>query len=144
MAADAFDRGRRSQKHDDMNKLLTLGLLGLTSLPMCAQDIYKIENFAGEDLNGTARYIGMGGSMSALGAEISTMGTNPAGTALYRRSDFAMSAGLNSQPNALDFANRGKTRASFDRQVSSMLRVCRPTTICGSSISVSITTSVAT
>ena len=98
-----------------MNKLLTLGLLGLTSLPMCAQDIYKIENFAGEDLNGTARYVGMGGSMSALGAEISTMGTNPAGTALYRRSDFAMSAGLNSQPNALDFANRGKTRASFDQ-----------------------------
>lgn len=115
MAADAFDRGRRSQKHDDMNKLLTLGLLGLTSLPMCAQDIYKIENFAGEDLNGTARYVGMGGSMSALGAEISTMGTNPAGTALYRRSDFAMSAGLNSQPNALDFASRGKTRASFDQ-----------------------------
>lgn len=115
MAADAFDRGRRSQKHDDMNKLLTLGLLGLTSLPMCAQDIYKIENFAGEDLNGTARYVGMGGSMSALGAEISTMGTNPAGTALYRRSDFAMSAGMNSQPNALDFANRGKTRASFDQ-----------------------------
>lgn len=107
-----------SVKHKDiciMNKYLTLALLGLISVPMSAQDIYKIENFAGEDLNGTARFVGMGGSMGSLGADISTMGTNPAGVGLYRRSDVAMSAGFSSQPNARDFANRGKTQASFDQ-----------------------------
>ncbi len=79
-----------------------------------AQDIYKVEQVTNKDLNGTARFVSMGGAMGALGADISTMGTNPAGTALFRRSDIAMSGSLNIQPDAEDFYDRGKTRASFD------------------------------
>lgn len=79
-----------------------------------AQDIYKVESLAGEDLNGTARYVGMGGAMSALGADISVMGTNPAGIGLYRRSDIAMTGSVGIQPDAEDFFDRGKARASFD------------------------------
>ena len=37
----------------------------------------------------------MGGAMSALGADIRTMGTNPAGTALFRSYDFSLSMGGN-------------------------------------------------
>ena len=43
-----------------------------------AQETYENAKLAGEDLNGTARYVGMGGAMEALGADISTIGSNPA------------------------------------------------------------------
>jgi len=79
-----------------------------------AQDIYKAELMSGEDLNGTARYVGMGGAMSALGADLSVMGTNPAGIGLYRRSDIAMTGSVHMQPGVEDFFDRGKARASFD------------------------------
>ncbi len=92
-----------------------LAVLPLLSLPLTAQDIYKMETFANEDLNGTARFVGMGGAMSSLGADISTMGTNPAGIGLYRRSDIALSGSVGIQPGAIDFNNRGKSRASFDQ-----------------------------
>ena len=34
-----------------------------------------------------ARFVGMGGAMGALGGDISTMGTNPAGIGIYRSND---------------------------------------------------------
>lgn len=44
-----------------------------------AQETYDNAQLATKDLNGTARYVGMGGAMEALGADITTMNTNPAG-----------------------------------------------------------------
>lgn len=96
------------------NILLPLGLL-LLAMPMNAQDIYKMETMSTVDLNGTARYVGMGGAMNALGADLSTMGVNPAGIGMYRRSDIALTGSLTSQPNAQDFREIGKTRGSFDQ-----------------------------
>ena len=52
-----------------------------------AQDSYDAVELATKDLNGTARYVGMGGALGALGGDISVMGTNPAGTALFRKTD---------------------------------------------------------
>ena len=60
---------------------------------MQAQTSYEAAALLDADLSGTARYVGMGGAMSALGADMSTMGTNPAGTALYRSWDAAFSYG---------------------------------------------------
>lgn len=60
-----------------------------------AQDTYlnnTLVNGTG-DLYGTARYVGMGGAMGALGADLSTMSFNPAGIGLYRRSDISITAG---------------------------------------------------
>ncbi len=94
---------------------ILLAVAALAAMPLSAQDIYKMETFSGRDLNGTARYVGMGGAMNALGADISTIGTNPAGIGLYRRGDVAFTASVISQPNAEDFANRGKSRLSFDQ-----------------------------
>lgn len=61
-----------------------------------AQNMYNVAPLFNNDLNGTARFIGMGGSMSALGGDASTMGTNPAGIALYRTNDLSFTAGVNS------------------------------------------------
>lgn len=82
---------------------------------LTAQDIYKVEALSGSDLNGTARYVGMGGAMSALGADLSVMGTNPAGIGLYRRSDVAFSGGLTDQPNARQAFDIHRIRPSFDQ-----------------------------
>lgn len=87
----------------------------LLALPLSAQDIYKMEMLSGSDLNGTARFVGMGGAMSSLGADLSTMTTNPAGIGLYRRSDISVSASVLSQPNAEEFYDRNKAQMSFDQ-----------------------------
>ena len=77
------------------NRLFLLAAM----LPMLqvvqAQTSYDASVLLDTDLSGTARYVGMGGAMSALGADMSTMGTNPAGTALYRSWDVAFSFGGN-------------------------------------------------
>lgn len=86
-----------------------------TALPLSAQETYENANIATEDLNGTARYVGMGGAMEALGADISTMGTNPAGIGMFRHSTASTSFGFVSQSDAKDFANGSKTKMSFDQ-----------------------------
>lgn len=95
-------------------KRILLPLL-LVSAPLAAQDIYRMESFSANDLNGTARFVGMGGAMSALGADISVMSTNPAGIGLYRRSDVSATASLSAQPHAEKFNGIDRSRASFDQ-----------------------------
>lgn len=98
-----------------MKKIL-ISLVALTSVcTAMAQETYENAKIATEDLNGTARYVGMGGAMDALGADISTIGTNPAGIGLFRRSVANVSFGMNSQEDAVDFAGANKTRMSFDQ-----------------------------
>lgn len=97
-----------------MKKFLFVPAL-LLSLGATAQDIYKVEQFSGEDLNGTARFVGMGGAMNALGADISTIHSNPAGIGLFRRSDASVTGSLTTQSNALSFYDIGKSRVSFDQ-----------------------------
>ena len=59
-----------------MRKTLYLLLL----MPFCAlaQNMYDIFPLVEGGLSGTARFVGMGGSMSALGGDVSVIGTNPA------------------------------------------------------------------
>ena len=86
-----------------------------TALSVNAQETYENAKLAGEDLNGTARYVGMGGAMEALGADISTIGTNPAGIGLFRHSNVSISGGLLMQSDGKDFSNGKKTNLSFDQ-----------------------------
>ena len=44
---------------------------------------------------GTARAIGVGGSMGAIGGDFSTISTNPAGLATYRTGEFIFSPSFN-------------------------------------------------
>ena len=98
-----------------MNKILFIGLIALSPIAVSAQETYENAILANEDLNGTARYVGMGGAMEALGADISTMGSNPAGIGLFRKSTVSTSFGLVSQDDAKSFRNADKTNMSFDQ-----------------------------
>lgn len=85
--------------------LIALGMLMIAPWGM-AQTIYDGAKLTGKDLNGTARFVGMGGAMGALGGDISTMGTNPAGIGLYRSSDVMTSFGFSLYGNESQYLGK--------------------------------------
>lgn len=98
-----------------MMKKFVFAISMLAALPVIAQETYENANIVTEDLNGTARFVGMGGAMDALGADISTIATNPAGLGLFRSSQVAVTAGMSMQQDAKDFHNASKAHANFDQ-----------------------------
>lgn len=98
-----------------MKKLYIFAVMMAGSLSAAAQDAYDAANFTQQDLNGTARYVGMGGAMDALGADLSTINSNPAGMGLFRRSMVTGSFGFVSQAGASKIGDQGKTNMSFDQ-----------------------------
>lgn len=92
--------------------------LALT-LGAVAQTQYDAARLMGSELNGTARFVGMGGAMSALGGDISVISTNPAGIGIYRSNDFSTTFGFNHTKTESDFGGTKmkdhRNRASFDQ-----------------------------
>ncbi|MEM6319049.1 MAG: hypothetical protein AAF960_15355 [Bacteroidota bacterium] len=70
--------------------------------------------FSSYDVLGTARTLGIGGGIGALGADFSVIGTNPAGIATFRRSEFSISPSfyINNTESDLDQANSAPTSES--------------------------------
>ena len=94
---------------------LTVASLAFTSFVAVAQETYENTKLIDNDLNGTARYVGMGGAMEALGADLSTIGTNPAGLGLFRKGKADLSFGLVDQTGMNKFNSLSKTNMSFDQ-----------------------------
>ena len=99
-------------------RVIILACALLAGASAAAQTIYDATAIAQKDLNGTARFVGMGGAMSALGGDISVMGTNPAGIGIYRSNDVMTTFGYSLLSTEID--NRGtalsadKARWNFD------------------------------
>lgn len=87
----------------------------LAAMSMKAQETYQNARLITQDLNGTARYVGMGGALEALGADISTISSNPAGIGVFRSSKISMSTGFIVQENYKDFYDNKNVHASFDQ-----------------------------
>lgn len=94
---------------------LTVASLAFTSFVAVAQETYENTKLIDNDLNGTARYVGMGGAMEALGADLSTIGTNPAGLGLFRKGKADLSFGLVNQTGMNKFNSLSKANMSFDQ-----------------------------
>ena len=102
-----------------MRKIMILtALTVLVSVSAGAQSVYDATNIASKDLSGTARFVGMGGAMGALGGDISTIGTNPAGIGIYRSNDIMTSFGYSSTGVESKYGgqafNMDKNRWNFD------------------------------
>lgn len=97
-----------------MNKIYFASLLSVAALTASAQNAYDAGNIAQSDLVGSARYVGMGGALNALGADITLISENPAGTALYRKSDvgFTLSCLSTGEEGQLGY---DKSKFSFDQ-----------------------------
>lgn len=98
-----------------MKKIFSIAVLAALALPALAQDTYTNDRISNtSDINGTARYVGMGGAMGALGADISTMSTNPAGTALISKGVFSIGMGALIQKEK-PLPGDDKSHYSFDQ-----------------------------
>ena len=86
-----------------MKRVLTILFSVAIVASAFAQNSYDAMRLVDNDLVGTARFVGMGGAMSALGTDISVISTNPAGIGLYRSNDIVMSLGMNTTKNSADF-----------------------------------------
>ncbi len=69
-------------------KIYILLFLVIMTLGVWAQDTQR---FAQRDIMGTARYVGMGGAMTAIGGDPTAVMDNPAGLGLYRRGEITVS-----------------------------------------------------
>ena len=94
---------------------LSLLLVLALSFAAQAQDSYTNERLtnSSSDVIGTARYVGMGGALGALGADISVISWNPAGIGLYRKNDIALTFGGLWGKSYINEENRGK--GTFDQ-----------------------------
>ena len=72
-----------------MKKILLILLLAYSLSPIAySQDVQR---FAERGTIGSARYVGIGGAMTAIGGDPSAAMVNPAGLGLYRRSEISVS-----------------------------------------------------
>ncbi len=92
-----------------MKRYIILPFLA-AALTAQAQDTYMNERITNNssDVIGTARYVGMGGALGALGADISVISWNPAGIGLYRKNDIAFTFGGLWGKSSIAEENRGK------------------------------------
>lgn len=101
------------------NKVILTACALLAIATASAQNAYDAEKLLGNDLNGTARFVGMGGAMGALGGDMSVMSSNPAGIGIYRSNDVAVSFGFNNTGTKSTYngtsMKEDQTRASFDQ-----------------------------
>ena len=111
-----------------MRKKYIMAFCHVAAFPANAQETYENANIVTGDLNGTARYVGMGGAMDALGAEISTISTNPAGLGLFRSSQISATGGFTMQQDAKDLFRPGGFRLGIEKKrfVVLQLRVQLP------------------
>ena len=75
---------------------IIMSVLGLCGGTACSQSQLDAFKYSQTELNGTARYLGMGGAFGALGGDISAMNTNPAGLAIYKSSEVVTTLSLSS------------------------------------------------
>ncbi|MDR0894816.1 MAG: TonB-dependent receptor [Prevotellaceae bacterium] len=95
-----------------MKKIITTALTAFIVLNAGAQTIYDGTLFSNKDLNGTARFVAMGGAMGALGGDLSTIGTNPAGIGIYRSNDVAFTLDLNNLSTKSSYEGNSFSRES--------------------------------
>lgn len=90
----------------------------LSSGVVFAQGELDAYRYSQTELNGTARYLGMGGAFGALGGDISSMSSNPAGLGIYRSSEIVTTLSLSSIKAKSDWGgskvDANKTKFNFD------------------------------
>jgi len=79
-------------------------LLLLVAGNILAQNETDALRYSQLSFGGTARYAAMGGSFGALGADFSTLSSNPAGLGVYRRSEISITPGFMYQGTTSTYA----------------------------------------
>ncbi|HXP48767.1 MAG TPA: hypothetical protein VN922_02370 [Bacteroidia bacterium] len=82
-----------------MKRFLNIALVTAAIMPLIANAQYASDALRYSQLTfgGTARYMAMGGAFSAVGGDMSTLAVNPAGIAVFNKSQLAFSPGFSFQ-----------------------------------------------
>jgi hypothetical protein len=70
-----------------MKKYFLLSIIGVASLQVQAQGLEDLVRFSSRGLHGSPRFVAVGGAFGALGNDFSGIQVNPAGAAVFRRSE---------------------------------------------------------
>ena len=77
-----------------MKRIIFTALLSFTAVAAGAQTMYDGLTFSQNNYYGTARSIGMGNAMTAVGGDLGSIGINPAGSAVAGYSQFTITPNL--------------------------------------------------
>lgn len=81
------------KKVNSMRNIILLMLISF-SIGGYAQTISDALRYSNLEVGGTARTVGVGGGIGALGADYSVLSTNPAGIATFRTNEFVITPGV--------------------------------------------------
>lgn len=93
-----------------MKKTIAAMALGLMALAAGAQTMSDALLFSTNNYYGTARTIGLGNAVTAVGGDLGTIGINPAGSAVASYSQFAFTTGLDMASVNAAYSNSGYTQ----------------------------------
>lgn len=77
-------------------RTITLSFILMAGNFLYGQNSLDIQRYSGYSAVGTAKSVGMGGAVSAIGADFGSVTLNPASIAIYRKSDIGFSMGFRS------------------------------------------------
>lgn len=86
-----------------MKKLAISALALIPVIGAAAQSPVDAMALSQTELRGSARFMSMAGAFTALGADISALGQNPAGIGMYRGSDIGLTLGIDINSNTADW-----------------------------------------
>lgn len=102
-----------------MKKIILTVIAGLAMTFSQAQDITDAVRYSTEELSGTARFRAMSGAFGALGGDLSAIGVNPAGSAVYLNSSSTVTLSYNKRENNTRYFNgltsNNSTQVDFDQ-----------------------------
>jgi hypothetical protein len=97
----------RIKKLDEMKKVIIrwFAILLLVSVVFSveAQTTDELLQLSTHEIQGTARFTGLGGAFNALGGDFGSLSTNPAGIGTYRSSEFVITPALTLNKAVTDF-----------------------------------------
>ena len=86
-----------------MKKYISVVLFSCASISLQAQEVFDALRLGQTDINGTARSQAMSGAFGALGGDLSAMGLNPAGSAIFSNNQWGLSLSDNIVKNKTNY-----------------------------------------
>jgi long-subunit fatty acid transport protein len=101
-----------------MKKYMILVCSLFTFSGVFAQGEYDAMKYSQTDITGSARYVGMAGAFGALGGDMSAIGMNPAGIAVYRSSELSFTPVFTNATTSTDFFGSSSNDSRLKIQVN--------------------------
>jgi hypothetical protein len=100
-----------------MKRYLTFIVLLLCSI-VSAQNISDVLRYSSENIQGTARYQGMGGAFGALGGDLSALNINPAGSVIFNNNLGTISGSFMNRDNTNSYNGSSKFSSANNADIN--------------------------